>query len=532
MEARRICAAAASAALVLACPAAWARGRGEAAAPQTVLRIGTPNEVKVPNIFTDYYLGLFAHISNPPLMRMAPDGTLTGLVAESWTVSPDNTVWTFKIRDDLTWSDGKKLTAEDVRFSILYTGENYAGARWIKDTIKESRVEGERRAVFTFTRPYSTLALEFATYIILPRHVWEGVKDPARYSNPESNVGCGPFVIVKTDTAAGVVRFGRNPHWKGAQPKINGYEVQCYKNAEVLALALEKGDVDTYYAYAATYPYAGIDRLKATGRFEFVEKANLGLPLLAFNLKKAPFDDRAFREAFTYALDYAEIARLDALGYGRIATRGFVPPGMGGYAGKPALAYDPAKAKSLLAAAGYRDADGNGLLEGRDGKELNLSLLVRAEQARIAELVKDHLSRAGVRCEIRSLDLNAWVAAKDKYDYDLTIARTTPWGMLMHAGWGTGYFDSRRTGQGVLHVLEDPAFLALADGILAVTDPARRETFAAAVQDYYARELPGLALYWNMVVTPYNKAFRGWHPDPLYGIYNIETLTDVERTGS
>jgi peptide/nickel transport system substrate-binding protein len=160
---------------------------------------------------------------------------------------------------------------------------------------------------------------------------------------------------------------------------------------------------------------------------------------------------------------------------------------------------------------------------------LRLSLLIRAEQARIAELVKDYLTKVGIRSEIRSLDLSAWVVAKDKYDYDLTVARTTPWGMLMHAGWGTGYFDSRRTGQGVLHVLEDPAFLGLADRILAETEPARREAFAPQIQEYYARELPGIALYWNMVVTPYNKAFRGWQPDPLYGIYNIETLTAVSR---
>jgi len=519
---------AASLALVLTCPASWARAQGEAKAAPAVLRIGTPNEVKVPNIFTDYYLGLFAHVSNPPLMRMTSDGTLTGLVAESWAVSADNTVWTFTVRDDLYWSDGMKLTAEDVRFSVEYTGTNNAAARWIKDTLKESRVEG-RNAVFAFTKPYAALALEFATYIILPKHVWEGVKDPARYSNPDGNVGCGPFVVERVDTASGAVRFGRNPYWKGARPKIDGYEVQCYKNAEVLALALEKGDVDTYYAYAASYPYAGIERLKSTGRFEFVEKANLGLPLLAFNLKKAPFDDRDFRDAFSYALDYAEIAKLDALGYGKTATRGFVPPGMGGYAEKPALVHDPVRARELLSAAGYRDGNGNGWLEDRAGKEMTLSILIRAEQSRVAELVKDYLSKVGIRAEIRSLDMNAWVAAKDRYDYGLTIARTTPWGMLMHAGWGTGYFDSRRTGQGVLHVLDDPVFLDLADRILAVADPVKRESFAAEVQDYYARELPGIALYWNMAVTPYNKAFSGWRPDPLYGIYNIETLTAVER---
>ncbi len=167
-----------------------------------------------------------------------------------------------------------------------------------------------------------------------------------------------------------MIRFGRNPHWKGQEPKLDAFEIHMYKNLDVLSLALEKGEIDTYYKYASSYPYANIDRLKATGRFEFVEKLNMGLVFLGFNLRQPPCSDRNFREALSYAIDYEEILALDALGFGEIPSRGFVPPSTGGYQKTTSLSHDPQKAKQLLAAAGYRDADGNDWIEYPSGKEL------------------------------------------------------------------------------------------------------------------------------------------------------------------
>jgi peptide/nickel transport system substrate-binding protein len=125
------------------------------------------------------------------------------------------------------------------------------------------------------------------------------------------------------------------------------------------------------------------------------------------------------------------------------------------------------------------------------------------------------------------VDQATWFALKDNYEYDLTITGTTPWGMLMHAGWGTGYFDSRRTGQGVLHNLDDPVFLQLCDDILATTNQAQLNKLGSDVQDYYATQVPAIPLYWKRDVTPYNRAFTGWHSNPLFGIYALDTFLDV-----
>ncbi len=504
-------------------------GQSEVEEERTILKIGTPNEVKTAGVFGDYYLGIFAHISNPPLMQMNERGELTGLTAERVEVSGDNRVWTFYIRDDLYWSDGTKLTPEDVKFSIEYTGANNPNARWIHDTLNKAETGPGNSVRLTFNKPYTGLRLEFATYNIFPKHIYEDVDDPMQYVNSGANVGFGPFYIEEIDLNAGVIRFTRNGYWKGRKPEIDGFEIHIYKNMDVLSLALENGDVDTYYKYASSYPYANIDRLEKTGDFDFSKKLNMGLVFLAFNLRGGVTADTQFREAISYAIDYEEIVKLDALGYGRIPSRGFVPPSMGGYKDTPSLEYNPAKTARVLEAAGYRDTDGDGFRETPGGEEISLSVLVRSDWNRVGELLTDYLSKVGIRSVLRSLDLNGWVATKDEYDYDLTVTRTTPWGMLMHANWGTGYFDSRRSGRGVLHVLDDPDFLGLCDSILATADAEKLMQLGSEVQDYYLENLPGVALYWNEIITPYNKAYGGWAPDPLYGIYNIETFLTLSR---
>jgi peptide/nickel transport system substrate-binding protein len=218
-----------------------------------ILKIGTPNVVKSASILGDSNMGVFAHLSNPTLMKMAADGKVVGLTAKSYEVSEDGTVWKFTINDDLYWSDGQKLTPEDVQFTFSYLAENYPAAGWMKKTVDNISVE-DGAVVFKLNKPYSRLNLEFATYPILARHIWEKVDKPTEYTNVGESVGFGPFFIAKTDLGAGVIYFQKNPYWKGTSPKFDSLEIHTFSNMDVLSLALEKGDVDAYYKYAGTYP--------------------------------------------------------------------------------------------------------------------------------------------------------------------------------------------------------------------------------------------------------------------------------------
>lgn len=498
---------------------------------ETILRIGTPMEIKSQSIFGDYNLGIFFALSNPTLCRMNADGEIIGYLASHYTVSEDNRIWTFYIDDSFIWSDGTPVTPEDVAFSISTYGEKIPSARWIGETLEDIRI-GEDYVSFTFTKPYTTIDLEFCTYRIVPEKDWANIEDPIQYTSRGPYVGSGPFYLEDIDIQAGILRFERNPYWRGEKPNLDRIEIHSFTNIDTAMLALERGNVDTFYRYAGSYPYTGIQRLKATGSFDFIETTNVGLIFLGLNLKKAPTNDIAFREAIAYAINYEEIILIDALGYGDVPNRGFIPPSMEFYKDTPPLAYNPERARELLDAAGYIDTNKDGYRQGKNGEEIKIEILIRSDYARIAELMADYLNNIGVRSTIKTVDPTTWFALKDSYSYDLTITRSTPWGMYMHAGYGTGYFDSRRTGQGVLHYLDDPVFLELCDEMLKTTDQSMQREYAWKVQDYYAEHLPGIALYWNKIVTPYNKAFTGWKPDPLYGIYNMENFVSIQRAGT
>lgn len=495
---------------------------------KNILKIGTTREgFKSASLLGDTFLSLFARISNPPLMAMDQEGKLQGLIVVRHEVSENLKTWKFYLDPDLYWSDGTKVTAEDAKFSIELFAKVVPHARWLRETINKVFIAEDNALVLELKRPYSRLDLDFATNNILPKHIWEKIQDPLRHTSNDEMVGCGPFVIEKIDLNVGLIRFRKNPHWKGSQPELDGIELHLYNNIDVLAFALEKGKVDTYYRYASSYPYPNIERLKATDEFDFIEEPHYGLRFLGFNLGKKPMLDIRFREAICYAIDYREIIKLDILGYGEIPNRGFIPPIMPAYKKTAELEYDLEKAKNLLAEAGYIDRDGNGFRETPDAKEMKLSILISRDYVRLAELVQDYLRTAGIDARLKTVDTNTWISMKNKNNYDLVVSRTSPWGMFMHANWATGYFDARRTGEGVLHNVDDPQFLKLCDDILSTKNEKKLKEYASMVQDYYARFLPAIALYWSRTVIPYQKRFSGWSPNPLYGIYNIQNFLSL-----
>ena len=493
-----------------------------------ILRIGTTREgFKSASLLGDTFLSLFAHISNPPLVAMSENGDPERLVVERYEVSADCRTWRFYCDPEFFWSDGTQVSAEDAKFSIEVLAEKVPHGRWLQEIIGEVFVDDDNALVLELKKPYSRLDFDFATGNILPKHIWEKIEDPLRHISRGGIVGCGPFIVEQIDLNSGVIRFKKNSYWKGPQPELEGIELNLYNNIDVLAFALEKGEVDTYYRYASSYPYPNIERLRRTEEFDFMEESHYSLRFLGFNLDRKPMADIRFREAIAYAIDYGEIIKLDLLDYGEIPNRGFIPPIMPNYKETPSLEFDRNKADALLTEAGYIDRDRDGFRELPGGGELKLSILISKDYVRTAELVQDYLKTAGIDTSLQTVDYNTWVSMKDKNNYDLVVSRTSPWGMFMHANWATGYFDARRTGEGVLHNVDDPRFLQLCDGILSTKDEGKLDEYASCIQDYYTQNLPAIALYWSRIVVPSRKNITGWAPNPLYGIYNIKNFLSL-----
>lgn len=128
-------------------------------------------------------------------MKMDAEGHIVGQLAKNYSVSENNTQWTFYLRDDLYWSDGEKVTPEDIEFSIRYYGEKTPWASWINDTLENSTVsDADNSVTFKFNKPYNQVSMEFATYDILPAHVWKNIDDPVEYTNNGPYVAAGPTI--------------------------------------------------------------------------------------------------------------------------------------------------------------------------------------------------------------------------------------------------------------------------------------------------------------------------------------------------
>jgi peptide/nickel transport system substrate-binding protein len=136
-------------------------------------------------------------------------------------------------------------------------------------------------------------------------------------------------------------------------------------------------------------------------------------------------------------------------------------------------------------------------------------------------MLKKYLSAVGLDAQLKVGDSSGFWEIVDAKEHDMFVSRTTPWGMMMEAGYATGYMDTRSNGW---PMVSDPVFTKLVDDLLSSSSAEETTRLAVLVQEYYARELPAIALYWNDYVQPYNKKYEGYVVNPIHGILSYETF--------
>lgn len=488
---------------------------------EVVLSVGTTRTFTNTNRFSSYWYGVLTNLTtHDSLIKLGSDMQPVPWLVSEWEVSEDSTLFTFTVVDNALWHDGTPLTAQDVRFSIEYYRDRDPQAGWMKEVIDSVQVEGDS-VYLQLTRPYGNLLTEFMTYSVIPEHIWSEVESPLEYEGEDMIIGSGPFALENWNPAAGKFSFVANEdHFKG-KPNVDRLEVQVFGNMDALVMALIRGDIDTWWDYSGEFPNTHIPPLVVSGEIQFASATFLGVPAaLGFNDEREVFEDIRFRQAVTHAIDYAQIGDLVFGGYGVTPTGGFSPPTHANHNDEiPELEYNPAAAAALLDSIGIVDTTENGWRD-NDGEPITLTLLTRSDMAsmlRTAEMVQADLKVVGLDTSIRAVDSATWIATKNAKDYDLVFFRGTPWGMLMHAGHGSGYFDSRRTGAGVLFNLDDPEFLGTCDARLSTALPDEQALLDRQIQQMHADLLPGIALVWIESVYPYRKGWENWVVDHIYG---------------
>jgi oligopeptide transport system substrate-binding protein len=290
-------------------------------------------------------------------------------LAESWEISEDGTTYTFKIRENVQWSDGKPLKAEDFEYSwkrILNpaTGGHYAyflydienaeeyntgkiddpdkvGVKTLDDNTLQVKLR--RRASY-----FPSLLVFMSTFPmrkdVVERH---GIK----WTEPENIVTLGPYKLSSWRHHAHM-RLKINPNYWGDQPVIDNVNMVMNENPSSALALYESGELD--YADSKSIPPLEVPRLKDLEDFKTTLQFRTNY--IAFNVKKSPFDNPLVRKAFAASIDRKSIVKL-IQGAG-ITTTSWIPKDMLGYNPDIGIKFNPQQAKKWLAEAGYPDGKG------------------------------------------------------------------------------------------------------------------------------------------------------------------------------
>ena len=339
-------------------------------------------------------------------------------LATSWETSPDGKTWTFHLRDGVKWQDGVALTAKDVAFTYNYIVDNQMGALSSLTTYITKAVAIDDLTVeIRCSKPKANM---ITTWIpILPEHVWSKVSPKAAgasYQNKPPIIGTGPFQTVEVKKGD-YVRMVANPTFWGQKPTIDEILFVTYQNPDTMTDDLISGTLDAAWGI----PSAQFPKLEGNSAFQAISYNLLTWDYLSMNCYEGTsrgnpvLKDLAFRQALNWAIDRQKIVDLGWGGRGKPASTIMTPDSWvdPDYHWQPPAdqlyTYDPAKAKQLLAAAGYTDTDGNGILNDphNGGKDIKLRLWARAESPesqKTGSLLTGWFRDLGLKIEYQVMD--------------------------------------------------------------------------------------------------------------------------------
>jgi peptide/nickel transport system substrate-binding protein len=404
--------AAACAVIVLAAPLACAAEKGPAVDPATLV-VGTRAEPRTLNpvaITSSEGHQVAALIFQKLLEEQDDFMSFRPQLAREWTVSPDGLDVTFVLRDDARWSDGKPVTARDVRFTwMVHTDTTVAWpSASIKSRIRDVEVKDARTAVFHFSEPYLYQVMDANDGVILPEHLLGSIPRAQLKTAPfgRAPVGNGPYLVARWESGQ-YLELARNPRFAGAAPRIERVLIKFVPDVVTLSSQLKAGEIDLLEAVQAA-DLAGIRASRSD--VSILDVPSRRMSFIAWNLARAPFGDRRVRRALTTAIDRRAIIENVWAGYAKECTSPIVPLLWAFDATIPAVPFDPAAARAALGAAGFQDADGDGRLE-RDGKPFAFELLVNDAQSRVdaVTLVQAQLKRVGIQVDVRVMEYGAYI---------------------------------------------------------------------------------------------------------------------------
>jgi len=468
-------------------------------------------------------------------------------LAESWSVSDDGLIWTFKVRQDVVWSDGEQVDANDFKF----TYDAIAAAAVLMqhkpniELIKNIEVADDFTLVVTLGQVKCD-GLRDLGLGILPSHLYAADFSDIMTSaqNEAPTVSAGPFLFNEWVRGESITLLRNDRYFKGA-PHMDGLLIRTVPDAGARLAQLQAGEIDTIplqpdqltvaqlnpnlkvYTYKDDgYDYIALNLADPAnpqpGLDEDGNKVEQGLhPILS---------DLSVRQAIAHALDYSTIIAKIYLGQGYPLASNVLPTVAWAYNSDiQPYEFDTAMAAQILEDAGWVDSDGDGVRE-KDGRILTLRLQTNADNTPrqdLGALVQSQLNGIGFAIQFEALELDTLVGELLGQTFDLIIIGWTGLGSDPNDDnfWAL-QSDIPGSGFNFVSFSNDRVDELLKNGLsVPGCDPAVRAPYYKEIQQIIHDEIPYIFMTGSIGNTGYAKRWQGVDPGPWSFYWNVEEWT-------
>lgn len=434
------------------------------------------------------------------------DPLVTGVLASDWRANEDSTVWTFTLRDDVTFHDGSPLTAEAVKASVERTLELGQGAAFIWDPVESIEAVDELTVRFNLSYPAPVdliASAGYGAYVFSPSCV-EG-RDAAWF-NEGNDCGSGPYTFSSYEPGQRAVLEAYPEYWGGwSESQFDTVILQVVEDPTVRQQMIGSGEADFTYEI----PIDNLPTLEEDPSIRMVANPAFQNLLAFFNTEKPPLDDPRLREALAHAFPFDLYIENVMQGFAE-QSHGVVPRGLFGFSeAVPQFEYDLDQAQALLEETGMQD--------------LSLTLTYATgdqSEAQMAELWKAELDKVGVDLQIQPMTWEAqWdlaksdpAAAQDVFVMYWWPTYPTPYDFLFsmfHSEdepfFNLSYYDNQQFDQTI-----DEA------NVLLGTDREQAQEMFITAQEMLHEDAPAIPIFDQQNIHVIRADIQGYEDNPAY----------------
>jgi peptide/nickel transport system substrate-binding protein len=511
---------------------------GHAGKTDGVLRVGWSQEPRTLNPMR------YDTIQGGMIMRSMLYDTLLGLnsklevspmLAKSWKVSDDGTVWTFDLVTDAKWHDGQPLTSRDIAFTYNYIIDNKIPnfINYLKN-LEKIETPGPKTLVLTYKQPIATTASDLSSVFIVAKHKWEKIPgvEAVKYENAKP-LGSGPFVF-KTWKKNDHMSFKRNDSYWRTSPHLKQVVFSFFSSPDPMIMSLKQGNIDVIGSELTPIAAKALSRAE---NVKVVKTPNLYYRHICINGsdfgKGHPaLRDPKVRRALAMAVDKEKLVKIIHHGYARPGLS-LVMDAIPFFFNNQISSYpfDLKKAASLLDEAGWK-AGPDGLRQ-KDGRQLKLKLLVIArwpEEMRAAEFIRSWWKNIGVDLTLQSADGGTILAELfPDYKHDMYL-----WGFSGQPdpNFSISIYMSSQIQKWNGAGYKNPEYDMLFEQQARAVNPKNRQKLIYKMQEIHYKDSPSIVLYYMSAIGAYRsdylEGFDEEMPGGIISFLNRDNFVDVK----